>query len=252
MQIVDVTGQRFGRLVAEKRVPIAGRSYWECRCDCGSMHSVYIGALKSGRTNSCGCLRSEKGLKPYTDLTGRRFGKLIALRRDVQNKTPATPNPRIVWWCKCDCGGEVGVKTTNLVSGNTRSCGCLRRVIAPTRGLSRVLPSGVAASNGLFGSYKRSARTRGLSFDLSRSEFDVLVVGKCHYCDDVPSNSIPAKYGRNGGMQYNGIDRVDNAVGYTLSNVVTCCNLCNRAKGTLTSDQFLAWVRKVADGPRFQ
>ena len=250
MKTLDVTGQRFGRLVVQKRESIKGRSYWECHCDCGNSHMVYLGALKNGRTKSCGCLRSEKGLKPYTDLTGQRFSNLVVLRREVQQKTKTTPNPRIIWWCKCDCGKESGVKTTNLVSGNTRSCGCLRRKIAPTR-FTHVLPPGLAALNGLFGAYKRSATVRKMSFGLTRSDFDALVSGDCYYCGIAPSNVIPAKYGRNGSLQYNGIDRVDNTIGYVMPNVVTCCKQCNRAKGTWTTEHFLAWICMVADGPRF-
>ena len=53
------------------------------------------------------------------DLTGFRFGRLIALHR-TENK-----NGRTRWMCVCDCGKEHPVATTTLVSGGTRSCGCL-------------------------------------------------------------------------------------------------------------------------------
>lgn len=56
----DITGRRFGRLVALRPVAVRNQSVvWECRCDCGNMHSAKIGAL--GRsTFSCGCLLKEK------------------------------------------------------------------------------------------------------------------------------------------------------------------------------------------------
>ena len=54
----DLTGQRFGKLVAEKWLGIEKhKSVWRCRCDCGSVTKVTAGALASGNTKSCGCMK---------------------------------------------------------------------------------------------------------------------------------------------------------------------------------------------------
>jgi hypothetical protein len=58
---LDLTGQRFGRLVAIK---IAGKgkrrsTLWSCLCDCGNTTTVPIGHLRSGHTISCGCFLEE-------------------------------------------------------------------------------------------------------------------------------------------------------------------------------------------------
>lgn len=62
---------------------------------------------------------------PRLNLTGVRFGRLVALRPD---KSQIKPSGSIVttWLCKCDCGNELVVSTNNLRSGNTKSCGCLQ------------------------------------------------------------------------------------------------------------------------------
>lgn len=52
------------------------------------------------------------------DLTGKRFGKLMVLERS-ENK-----NGRTYWKCRCDCGNEINVIASNLLRGNTKSCGC--------------------------------------------------------------------------------------------------------------------------------
>lgn len=55
------------------------------------------------------------------DLTGQRFGRLIALRivgRDSQRN--------VLWCCRCDCGQEIVTRASSLRYGKTRSCGCLR------------------------------------------------------------------------------------------------------------------------------
>ena len=58
-----------------------------------------------------------------SDLTGCRFGKLLALKecdeRKYYGKTPI-----IMWECKCDCGNYITVASRNLKNGNTQSCGC--------------------------------------------------------------------------------------------------------------------------------
>ena len=121
----DLTGQRFGRLVAMS--PIAERKnkhmMWECKCDCGNMTHVTADNLTRGITRSCGCLRKEKSRKgPKKDLTGQRFGRLIALKPMEERK-----NGYIVWECRCDCGNTSQIRGSSLLSGAVLSCGCLRR-----------------------------------------------------------------------------------------------------------------------------
>ncbi len=58
---IDLTNRRFGRLVALVRHGRL-RSYatWKCSCDCGNIAIVVSGYLLSGRTQSCGCIRTER------------------------------------------------------------------------------------------------------------------------------------------------------------------------------------------------
>lgn len=65
----DITGQRFGRLLAIKEAWNAedGRSIWLCKCDCGNFVEVRKGNLTPKGTKSCGCLQKEKARE-----TGRR------------------------------------------------------------------------------------------------------------------------------------------------------------------------------------
>ena len=57
IHIADITGQRFGRLVAVRVFgkTANGDARWECRCDCGKNTVVKYGHLKSGAVKSCGC-----------------------------------------------------------------------------------------------------------------------------------------------------------------------------------------------------
>jgi 5-methylcytosine-specific restriction endonuclease McrA len=93
--------------------------------------------------------------------------------------------------------------------------------------------------------YKRSAKKRGLVFELSNDEFKSMTGSPCHYCGHPPS-TIRNFGNANGGFIFNGIDRKDNALGYTIDNCVPCCFVCNRAKGTLSIDEFFTWIKRLS------
>lgn len=127
MRIKDLTGQRFGRLVAQRIVshkPVK----WECICDCGNTTIVSSTHLTTGHTLSCGCYGRERtSITNLKDLTGKRFGRLFVI-----NKTPfghITPKGQELtqYQCICDCGNFCHVLGMNLVTGNTQSCGCYGR-----------------------------------------------------------------------------------------------------------------------------
>lgn len=58
------------------------------------------------------------------DLTGQRFDRLTVVRREGSQVYPSGQK-QTLYLCQCDCGKEVKVTRRNLISGNTRSCGCL-------------------------------------------------------------------------------------------------------------------------------
>lgn len=63
-QMIDMTGQRYGRLVVIRRIPAPPRNrkkhtWWLCQCDCGEVSEVPRCSLVSGATRSCGCLSRE-------------------------------------------------------------------------------------------------------------------------------------------------------------------------------------------------
>jgi hypothetical protein len=60
MRRKNITGQRFGRLIARRIAPTnTPKTFWECDCDCGAKRVVYVFYLISGHTTSCGCRLKE-------------------------------------------------------------------------------------------------------------------------------------------------------------------------------------------------
>lgn len=94
---------------------------WICQCECGTIFSTTGAKIRNGWTRSCGCLQKELASKKRRmDLTGQQFGFLTAI------KPIGTYNHTVLWECKCICGNTKQATSSNLVSGFTRSCGCLK------------------------------------------------------------------------------------------------------------------------------
>jgi hypothetical protein len=233
-----ISGKRFGRLTVireEKDRSINKMRSWLCLCDCGKETSVATGHLNNGNTKSCGCLQQEK---VYPNLIGKKFGKLTVISSSGIRKSHA------LWECECECGGKKFARTSPLLSGRIRSCGCLRSGIL--KGGVQGLPPGEALKNRIINMYADNAKNNGLEFSLSKERLTELFAGNCHYCGEPPSNTRTV-LNRPWSFTYNGIDRKDNTQGYVEGNVLSCCRICNMKKRAMSYEDFIAWVRKVAN-----
>lgn len=129
--IKDITGQRFGRLtvLGDSGERFHRSVVWHCRCDCGNELDVPSTYLQSGQVKSCGNCKGEspkgKRTRSPKNIAGMVFGELTALR-----STDKRANTSVVWECRCSCGKTAYVSSEKLLSGNTRSCGHLRRDLA--------------------------------------------------------------------------------------------------------------------------
>lgn len=149
---LDITFQRFGRLVAvsfydtvaDKR---SSRRFsrWLCRCDCGNTVVVRLNSLRRQRTRSCGCLDADaRKARKVPIQPGARYGRLV-----VEYKTGKRGHDDI-WKCQCDCGQTTIVRAGCLTHGRTKSCGCLRNEVRrqnAARGMlrARQVNAGIAA-----------------------------------------------------------------------------------------------------------
>lgn len=118
----DLTGQRFGRLIAVRDIGVLnnvpGRNscrLWECQCDCGNTTEVITSALISGNTLSCGCFGKDRIAETQRhDYTGRRIGSLTAIRFS-HNLTKKNGNKGQAYWLwRCDCGEELTAAGTGI------------------------------------------------------------------------------------------------------------------------------------------
>lgn len=83
---------------------------------------------------------------------------------------------------------------------------------------------------------KKCAVSRGYEFKLDNIQTMEIISFNCNYCNAIsdPHNGI-----------YNGIDRIDNNLGYLVNNCITCCKYCNAAKNNLSIDDFIIWIHNI-------
>ena len=164
----DLRGQQFGRLTVLYRVKPPtpqkqrGIVFWKCKCTCGGEKIIRSASLTGGRTQSCGCLKSERLIKynhqckqvthnqsklekdeiplgKAEDLRGKKFGKLTVLYRVEKPQHWNKNSYGAFWKCKCDCGNETIVYAGGLKSGASTSCGCARKEFITELGKSSAI-----------------------------------------------------------------------------------------------------------------
>ena len=103
-QAIDLTGNVFGRLTVVERMPtvhtVKGqRTRWLCKCSCGKAKIVDAYALRSGHTQSCGCLHSEVAAtitgtrsKTHGETNTRLFRLWVSIKGRCYNRNSPSYN----------------------------------------------------------------------------------------------------------------------------------------------------------------
>lgn len=115
---IDIIGNIYGsqKVLADSGERIYSYKLYNCECiKCHHQSKKTISDLKSLKSNYCGFCQVKN------DLTGQQFGYLTVLGLAERK------NRKTYWLCKCQCGNEVKIPSSNLTSGNSYSCGCLKR-----------------------------------------------------------------------------------------------------------------------------
>ncbi len=189
---------------------------------------------------------------------GDKYNRLTAIKldfvkqtkcKDKRNKSGISFIKRPYWVFKCDCGNEKTILVNRVKTGNTKSCGCLMsESMTKYNQENKRHAYGEAAKNGLLKSYINGAVLRNYSFELTNEEFFWFTKQDCFYCGNPPvqpmTKSSPSYFGD---YLYNGIDRVENTIGYTFDNCVTCCTDCNMSKGKKSIEKFTEWIKRLVN-----
>lgn len=172
---------------------------------------------------------------PFTDLSNQDIGDLFV---STLNKVViSSGRKRRYWLCICKCG------KLNWILGETLQRIKQKGWETRCRECNLRLPNFEGPRKYIFRDYKVAAKKRNLEFTLTYDEFISLIDMRCVYCGSLPKNS----YTRHTEIPfiYQGIDRIDNKIGYIKENCVPCCHQCNWSKGTMSKTDFLEWIRMV-------
>lgn len=139
----DLTGQRFGKFTVIKRVQDhitrSGKKMvqWLCRCDCGKLFITLSANIKSGNTQSCGCIASELAKErfkkyrnsiPLEDLTGQLISGFRVLGKTKPYKDPKYGYCHQQYICECTHCGEVRIIRADILKQGKVKCPCFRTV----------------------------------------------------------------------------------------------------------------------------
>ena len=183
---------------------------------------------------------------------GDVFGDLIvADDKSISVIEPSGRKRRSVL-CKCKCGKELLVRVDGLFSNSKKqsrkSCGCTKNFVNGINAQSRRKPESVYKF--LYQRYKSSAKKRNIIFELSRNDYNEIVKQNCHYCGSEPEIKQPKR--KSGDLvgvpvPYNGIDRIDNNLGYQKENCAACCSKCNYMKHEMSVPSFMEHILKIVN-----
>ena len=93
--------------------------------------------------------------------------------------------------------------------------------------------------------FKTKAENRGLSWNLTFEQVKNLITKNCHYCSSKPFSKRFKKMPWNSEILINGIDRKNNLLGYEIENCVPCCGICNRAKSSMSYENFIEYINRI-------
>lgn len=182
------------------------------------------------------------------DRTGQKYARLTFVR-----PTGNTNGRCMIWELLCDCGTIHYAKSSNVTSGEVKSCGCMLRESGKALGLiygklTKKYDPVISSARTVYQTYKD-----GCDFNT----FFTLSQLPCYYCGSLPStiyNTASTNHKdytasdlqkRDGYFTYNGLDRIDSSFGHTIDNILPCCIKCNRMKMDRTLENFFEQIMQM-------
>lgn len=181
------------------------------------------------------------------DITGKKFGRLTAIRRASRPGELKS----LTWLFKCDCGTEKEIAGEPVRQGGTRSCGCLRRDMgAWNKGITGSEAHGFKGTGAIphswFSNLKYKSETRGIPFDLTIDQLWELYERQGKIC---AISGLPIGFTNKSESPTNwaSLDRKDSSLGYTINNVQWVDRRINFMKQSATFDEFLYLCKTVSN-----
>lgn len=153
---------------------------------------------------------------------------------------------RALWTCRCSCGDTIKRSTTELLTkGRINMC---TKCAYKSRPQSKLKYSNNERMYKL-SIVSRCEKSKGrIKNKLSIKDYSKMSLENCNYCGEEPRevNYLYKEKGVEKNLpKFNGIDRIDSSLDYSLDNCVPCCGICNTMKASLSVDDFFNHIRKI-------
>jgi len=180
----------------------------------------------------------------FKDLSGEQFGRWTVVNRAPENNR----HNQVMWNCVCICGSKATTMANSLLSGRSRSCGCVlaekRKEMNITHGLT--VGGNNTCEYDMFTNAKCRAKKKGIPFSLELA--DIVVPEFCPVFPTIRLNRH-AKVGFS--FDSPSLDKLVPLLGYIKSNIRVISNRANTLKrdGTLEEIVRLAeWLKGELHG----
>lgn len=201
------------------------------RCNRPRYYSTERSMIRASNENrNCPSCNTTLSNRTKYNHVGERFGTIVVTNQYYQK----SGNLKVDY--VCDCGTHTIAKSYSKVK--------IQKMCLKCRKTNSHRINTATSFNMVFREYVRSAKLRGLCFNLTKEQIFGLTQQSCFYCGAEPSN-VMRPSAKGGSYVYNGIDRKDSNMGYIMENVVSCCKKCNNAKWDLSTADFLNHIKKV-------
>jgi hypothetical protein len=171
------------------------------------------------------------------DLTNKQFSRLKAIKPVKKPEHITSKRRGVFWLCECECGNEKIVRSTELLRGETKSCGCGNKFEKSHRykGVGKLAQS-------KFSHIQWGAKKRGIEFSITIEyawELYQNQEGKCYY------TKLPIELNTRSHSMTASIDRVDSSMGYIEGNVVWVHKDVNIMKNSFSYEYFFFLCEKI-------
>jgi hypothetical protein len=236
----NLVGQMFGELEILEIIPLyrGKHRYYksEVVCHrCKSNSTMTLDAVLNGKTGvcrSCACKLKPSGLssKLVKDITGQRFGHLVALRVDE------TKRKGVHWIFKCDCGREKSILGKRIRDGSHVSCGCSEMRMG---NLSKTWKGYGEIPGKYWYQMINGAKSRNLTFLLTIEKAWDIFLKQDKKCA-LTGTPIQLNHPKTASL-----DRIDSSKGYTEDNVQWVHLKVNVMKMDLSEKELYNWCEKI-------
>lgn len=181
---------------------------------------------------------------------GSVYGELTVIsesyEREVKISKIGNKTIRALWSCRCSCGQEIKRSTTDLKTKD--------RVNMCTKCAYKARPQSKLKYSNEERMYNlsivsRCEKSKGrIKNKLSLEDYIEISSKDCNYCGEEP-REITYLYKEKGietkSSKFNGIDRLDSSLHYSIENCVSCCKTCNTMKASMRVEDFINHIRRI-------